>query len=276
MNKKMELSIITINYNNASGLKKTMQSVVNQTWDNFEYIVIDGNSTDNSVAIIKEFNFINLKWVSENDAGIYNAMNKGIKRAKGEYLLFLNSGDYFYNNQVLMKVKNHFSLSISFLSGHLFYKKENKEIIRKHPTNISFSYLVAKSISHSSTFIKKEMFEKHGFYNESNKIVSDWEFFFKTIGLNGESFLSIDEIITIYDLNGISSQEGNLKNVEEERMHVFKNYLKPVFNDKFDTYLFSNFKSPSKRIKYLQHIEKSIFFRKITTVLLQLVRWFVK
>ncbi len=272
----MLLSIITINYNNAIGLKKTMQSVVNQTWSDFEYIVIDGNSSDNSVAIIKEFNFANLTWISEPDTGIYNAMNKGIKMANGDYLLFLNSGDYFYNNQVLEKVKNYFSSSISFLSGHLFYEKENKEIIKKHPKNISFSYLVAKSIAHPSTFIKKEMFKKYGFYNEFNKIVSDWEFFFKTIGLNGESFLSIDQIITVFDASGISSNEENLKQVEDERNKVFKHYLKPVFNNELDTFLFNNFKSPSKRIKYLQHIEKSPFIRKITTALLSAISFFIK
>jgi len=270
------LSIITINYNNALGLKKTMQSVVNQTWSDFEYIVIDGNSNDESVAVIRSFEWFNLKWVSEPDTGIYNAMNKGIQKAKGDYLLFLNSGDYLYNKEVLSKVKNYFSLNISFISGHLFYKKGDDEIIREHPKELSFSYLVSKSISHLSTFIKREMFVKYGLYNEINKIVSDWEFFFKALGLNGESFLSIDEIITIYDLTGISSIEENLKNIEEERTQVFKKYLKPIFNDEFDTFLFQNFKAPSKRIKYLKHIEKSLFLRKITTVLLSVISFFIK
>jgi len=253
-----------------------MQSVINQTWNNFEYIVIDGNSTDDSVGVIKDLNFTNLKWVSEPDLGIYNAMNKGIQQANGKYLLFLNSGDYFYNNEVLMKIKTHFTSNTSFLSGHLFYKKGNNEIVKKHPNNLSFSYLVSKSVSHPSTFIKKEMFEKHGFYNESNKIVSDWEFFFKAIGLNGESFLSVDEIITVFDTSGISSNEENLEQVNSERNMVLKKYLKPVFNNEFDAFLFQNFKEPSKRIKYLKHIEKSLFLRKVTTVLLSAISFFVK
>src|SRR5688572_27521016 len=98
-----KISIITINYNNLDGLKRTVDSVVNQTWQEFEYIVIDGGSTDGSGAYIesksKHFHY----WVSEPDKGIYNAMNKGIVKATGEYLLFLNSGDHFFNDTVLEK-----------------------------------------------------------------------------------------------------------------------------------------------------------------------------
>ena len=96
--------IITINYNDAAGLKKTIDSVINQTYTEFEYIIIDGGSSDSSLQIIKEnANQINY-WVSETDKGIYNAMNKGIEAAKGEYLLFLNSGDYLLDSLVLKKV----------------------------------------------------------------------------------------------------------------------------------------------------------------------------
>lgn len=272
----MKLTIITINYNNAFGLKKTMDSVLNQTWEDFEYIVIDGDSNDESIAVIKSFESSKLKWLSEPDMGIYNAMNKGVQNANGDYVLFLNSGDYLNNNLVLSNVKEYFLSNVSFLSGHLFYIKDGKEIIRKHPKEISFSYLVSKSISHSSTFIKRDMFAKYGLYNEANAIVSDWEFFFKTIGLNGESFLGIDQIITIYDLNGISSLEENSKKIKEERTQVFKKYLKPIFNDEFDTFLFQNFISPSKRIKYLKYIEKKLFLRKVTTVLLFAISFFIK
>ena len=99
-----DLSIITINYNNASGLKQTVNSVVNQSNKNFEYIIIDGNSTDRSKPIIDSLEFENLKWISEEDSGIYNAMNKGIKRATGDYLLFLNSGDHFCKSDSLTKI----------------------------------------------------------------------------------------------------------------------------------------------------------------------------
>ena len=105
-----KLSIITINLNNAAGLRKTIESVVNQTFTDYEYLIIDGGSTDGSVEVIKEFADKITYWVSEPDKGIYNAMNKGILKARGEYLQFLNSGDWLVDNEVLFRVfsLNHF------------------------------------------------------------------------------------------------------------------------------------------------------------------------
>ena len=102
----MELSVITINLNNATGLLKTMRSVLSQTFNDFEYIIVDGESSDNSVDLIKEFNtkFQNLYWISEPDSGIFNAMNKGINLSKGKYLLFLNSGDFLSDQNTLEQV----------------------------------------------------------------------------------------------------------------------------------------------------------------------------
>ena len=100
----MKFSIITINYNNCEGLRRTIESVVNQTCHDFEYIIIDGGSTDGSVDVIKQYADQIDYWVSEPDKGIYNAMNKGVAVAKGEYCLFLNSGDSLHNNSALAKV----------------------------------------------------------------------------------------------------------------------------------------------------------------------------
>lgn len=97
----MKLSIITINYNNSIGLRKTIESVVSQTDNTFEYIIVDGGSSDGSVDIIKQYADKISQWVSERDGGIYNAMNKGVRMAHGEYIMFLNSGDILYDNNVI-------------------------------------------------------------------------------------------------------------------------------------------------------------------------------
>jgi glycosyltransferase involved in cell wall biosynthesis len=97
----MKLSVITINYNNCDGLRKTIESVVSQTFTDFEYIIIDGGSTDGSVDVIKEYAGRIDYWVSERDRGCYHAMNKGVKVAQGEYVIFMNSGDSFYTNDVI-------------------------------------------------------------------------------------------------------------------------------------------------------------------------------
>ncbi|MFT4805390.1 MAG: glycosyltransferase involved in cell wall biosynthesis, partial [Psychroserpens sp.] len=111
----MKLSIITINFNNAVGLKKTIESVVNQTSNDFEYIVIDGGSNDGSVDVIKEYEAKVSYWVSEVDKGIYHAMNKGILLAKGDYLEFLNSGDILVNETVIQKIIPELNVGVEIL-----------------------------------------------------------------------------------------------------------------------------------------------------------------
>ena len=127
-----KISIISINYNNKEGLRKTVESVVNQTYKNFEYIVIDGGSTDDSTDILDEYhekiNYI----VSEPDSGIYNAMNKGIKVAKGDYLLFLNSGDCLIDQFVIQKVITELNDKISIYYGNLIYSSNGIQIGRAH------------------------------------------------------------------------------------------------------------------------------------------------
>ncbi|WP_445457188.1 glycosyltransferase family 2 protein [Flavobacterium sp. HNIBRBA15423] len=260
------LSIITINYNNYYGLQKTIQSVINQNCKNFEYIVIDGGSMDQSEVLLEEYkDFISYS-VSETDKGIYNAMNKGINRAKGKYILFLNSGDVLYENNVIEKIEDYLYNDFDFICGNLHYIENGKTFIRKHPEVLTFSYIVSKTISHPSTFIKKEMFEVYGLYNEQNRIVSDWEFFFKALGLNGASYHSINVTITNFDMTGISST--NYKMVEDEKKSVVNKYLPTIFNNENDSYIFNKFIESNKRIKLLKEIDNSPFIRKLTTFLL--------
>lgn len=268
------LSVITINYNDAQGLKKTMDSVVNQTWKGFEYLVIDGGSTDESPVFIEAYKSNIAFSVSEKDSGIYNAMNKGIKAAKGKYLLFLNSGDYLVTDTVLENVCGSFTSDTDFICGHLYYEQFGKAVLKEHPEQMSFSYLVSKTVYHPSTFIKRTLFEHYGLYNENNKIVSDWEFFFKVLGLNGASYLKLDHTITHFDMNGISSVHGD--KVKEEKLRVFKNYLPYVFNNENDRYIFDKFRETNKRFRLLREIDDSPFFRKITTFQLSAITLLMK
>lgn len=266
-----DLSIITINYNNAAGLKQTVDSVVNQSNKNFEYIIIDGNSTDKSKRIIESLEFENLKWISEEDSGIYNAMNKGIKMATGRYVLFLNSGDYLINETILNQVYFDLKDGVSFAGCNLIIDKNTKKEILKHPEKMSFSYLLRSTIYHPSTFIKKQMFDKYGLYNEENKVVSDWEFFLKTIGLNGESFQKINKELSVFNTNGISSNAMNAELIKREKETVLNRLLKSFNHDLLDKYVLDQLINPSKRIECLVTIEKSLFLRKITTFLLSII-----
>ncbi|WP_431158314.1 glycosyltransferase family 2 protein [Winogradskyella poriferorum] len=260
------LSIITINFNNASGLKKTMDSISSQTNSSIEHLVIDGNSTDKSMDVIKSFNYENLRYISEPDTGIYNAMNKGIKMAKGNYLLFLNSGDYLESNSVIEKVLPFLAKDYSVLSGHLIFDENSGPRLREHPEKITFSYLVGNAISHPSTFIKRDLFSKYGMYDESLNIVADWAFFIKVLGLNNETFLKLPFTVSVFDTRGVSSDVNNFDEVYKERHDVLCSYFPRVFNNENDTYIFDKFLKTNKRFKYLKIIDKSPLFRKIATL----------
>lgn len=271
--KNIKLSVITINYNNGYGLKKTIDSVVNQSWKEFEYIVIDGGSSDDSSMIIKDnADKINY-WVSEKDSGIYNAMNKGIRQAKGKYILFLNSGDCLMNENVFENVFMNFDSDIDFICGNLYFEQGGNKFIKEHPEQMTFSYLVSKMVYHPSTFIKRSLFEKYELYNEKNKIVSDWEFFFKALGLNGATYQKLNHTITNFDMSGISSLQREM--VREEKNRIYRTYLPYVFSNENDEYIFEKFRETNKRFKSLKKIDKSPFFRKITTLQLVFTAWLV-
>jgi len=218
---EVKLSIITINLNNKAGLEKTIESVVSQTFTDFEYIIIDGGSKDGSLDVIEKYKKHFTYWVSEPDKGIYNAMNKGIVVAKGAYCLFLNSGDLLVNSIVLEKVFEINSKN-DFIYGNYYIQKENEKILQYQPKTISLDFLSNFALCHQSFFIKKTLFELYGLYDENLEIVSDWKFFIQTIVIKNctTKYLSIP--ICIYDFSGFSSNETNQNLLIFERQNVKK------------------------------------------------------
>lgn len=195
-----KLSIITINYNNCAGLRKTINSVVAQTFTDYEWIVIDGGSTDGSKELIEENSSQFSFWCSEPDKGIYNAMNKGIDHANGEYYQFLNSGDAFINSHVLEKVFSCPS-EADLLYGD--YKLGNHAYVKSFPEEITISYLLDDCINHQASFYKKTLFSSYR-YDESFKIVSDWAYYF-TLLLSGKTFQHLPFVIVEFEPDGVGS-----------------------------------------------------------------------
>lgn len=239
----LKLSIITINYNNLLGLQKTVASVASQTWQEFEYIVIDGGSTDGSAAYLEEQSAHFDYCISEQDSGIYNAMNKGIAKATGEYLFFLNSGDDFVNCNALKK-SHPYLFEKDIIYFNLNISNGVKSYVCQYPKKLSFSYFKNNTLPHPATFIRATLFNKIGLYDESLKIVSDWKFFIKSICKYNCSYIKIDKVLSTFYLDGLSSKSQNKELILNEREEVLKdefaifiddanelNYLRIVVNN---------------------------------------------
>ena len=228
----MKLSIITVNLNNEPGLKKTFESVIAQSFTDYEWIVIDGGSVDGSAGLIEKYADRFTFRISEPDTGIYNAMNKGILKAGGEYCFFLNSGDYFINGEVL---KNFFSARFSedVVSGNMFVITNGSITEKcKGKNDLTFLDLYLSLIKHQATFIKRELFQKFGLYNESLKIVADYEFFIKTVGFGGASYRYVNLDLTCFDNGGISNRNPSLVKEEKEKIKI--RYIPSIMRQDYD------------------------------------------
>jgi glycosyltransferase involved in cell wall biosynthesis len=229
------ISVITINFNNKEGLQKTMASVFAQNFTDVEYIVIDGGSTDGSRECIEQQAEKLFYWVSEKDKGVYNAMNKGIAKATGEYTIFLNSGDFFKQEDSLeLLIEKSKGEDIVF--GDLLFVKDDgssRECI--FPQKLSFSFMTEgfNSLPHASTLIRRSLFEKIGLYTEHYKIVSDWEFFLLAINRYNCSYVHVPALITTFNLEGISAMDKNNSLIEAERLDVLQKHF-PTFIDDYE------------------------------------------
>ena len=293
----MKLSIITINYNDAEGLRKTLASVAAQTYPNIEHIIVDGNSTDNSVDVIREYASTltsrlsplasRLKWLSEKDKGIYNAMNKGLEIALGkrvvnddhtssplasDYIQILNSGDILAAPDVTERMMAALAAQCAEIKGNeevkgyrlevkgnengeadtLASRLENcpailygnmikvnaagKVVGKSGYTEYSLRQFYQSTLNHDCAYIRKDLFEEYGLYDENLKIVSDWKWYLQAIGLGRVKPVYVDIDVTIFDDGGIS--ETQLDRRAAERRQVLEELLPPAVLWDYDTHAF--------------------------------------
>ena len=316
----MKLSIITINYNNAEGLRKTLASVAAQTYRGIEHIIIDGGSTDGSVDVIKEYvrnvermnelksEGIHVVWSSESDKGIYNAMNKGIEIALGkrvvtedhtsniihntspeslcDYVQILNSGDLLAAPDVTERMMaalsslntKHSTLNknaVSILYGNMLKSYDGKTIIHRDTcggdmyTPESFLYFYNGTLNHDCAYIRRDLFDKYGLYNEQMKICSDWEWYVRAIVLGGEKPVYTNIDVTIFDMNGISESRGkNAELIKRERREYLESILPPAVLHDYDAFAFPILQY--QRLKKY-HLWGLVYF--LERVLFKLEKW---
>lgn len=226
-----KISIITVNYNDAEGLRKTLASVASQTYTDIEHIIVDGASTDGSVDIIREYETVNLTsihplrivWISEKDNGIYDAMNKGVAMSSGEYLLFLNGGDALASPTAIEDVCPYLN-DEDFIIGRSYFSIEGKRCGASpllSEKDMSMYYMYLHGINHQSAFIRRSLLINAP-YDTSVRISADWLFFVQTIVMQSATVKFVDLFFSDFDLTGVSS---NNEAVQKEREEVLKKVL---------------------------------------------------
>lgn len=218
------ISIITINYNNKEGIERTIKSITSQTFQEFEYIIIDGGSTDGSREIIEKYSDKISYWISEPDKGIYNAMNKGIVKATGEYLLFINSGDELFENNTIEKSLSNLHTE-DIISGNLNFINDKSNGIGYAQEHVTFLQMYRDTIWHPCTFIKKKAFDEVGLYDEKLKICSDWKWFLLAVYKYNKKYKNINTVISNFYLDGISSDKQYQNLIAKEKRSVFEQYF---------------------------------------------------
>ena len=226
----MKISVITVNYNDQLGLERTIKSLQLQTAMNYEHIIIDGGSTDGSKEVIEHYQESFSYWVSESDNGIYHAMNKGIEVAQGDYIIFMNSGDTFYQRESIELFNKNIGEE-GFIYFNINLKKKEESTIYKPDQKLSFSTLRYQMPFHQATFIRRELFLKFGMYDESLKIVADWKFFIIAIAKYNQSYKYVDEVMSDHYHDGISADPANAPLIREERKKVLQEHFECFLNE---------------------------------------------
>ena len=202
----MKISIITISFNSAKTIEATLNSVLNQTYKNIQHIIIDGNSSDQSVQICKKFDHVS-KIISEEDSGVYNAFNKGLEIANGDVVGFLNSDDTFYNNNSLQTIVDGFKKGIDAVHGNLkFYNHKNK-VVRNWISKPYEKGAFKKGWmpAHPTFYCRKNIYNKYGNYNELFKIAGDFELMLRFIETKNIKTMFIDKNLVKMKAGGISN-----------------------------------------------------------------------
>lgn len=227
----MKISIVTAAYNSAATIRDTFDSILAQTYGDYEYIVVDGKSSDGTVDIIKEYEAKfngRMRWISEKDSGLYDAMNKGIGMAVGEYVGILNSDDFFTDENVLQSIANTLETnSVDAIYGDVEYvKAEDLSYVVRHYSSADFKrwkMRIGLMPAHPSFYARKELFDKLGYYRTDYKIAADYELLLRFIFVNNISTRYIPKVFVTMRMGGVSTNSLKVHwRIMKEHLHAFK------------------------------------------------------
>lgn len=247
----MKLSVITVSYNAAGVIEDTILSVISQNYDSYEYIVVDGASSDGTIEIVRNYNSKIKHVLSEPDSGIYEAMNKGVKFACGDYCIFMNAGDRFVNDSVLSAVSQFLDGSYDYVLGNEVGIDDKGKINHyKHSRKAITPYkLMWSSVSHQASFIKRSLLLDDP-YDETLKLVSDWKFALKNLIIHPHPYLEINVDICFFLVGGLTKtcfEKGKL-----ERRTVLEELL--------DSEQYNQVVSSEYKVSFVSKIKNKLFF----------------
>lgn len=289
----MKVSIVTINYNNAEGLRRTLESVAAQTYRDIEHIVIDGGSTDNSVDFIKEYvgkvermNELTSErcviWSSEKDKGIYDAMNKGVKKATGDYVWILNSGDAVAAPDVVERMVAALEIGnwtleygVDMLIGNKLQVYPGRKVesgrrkvegVKPQPMDVSMLTFYSGTVPQDAAFVRRDLFAQYGYFDDKLKICADWKLYLNMIALGGVQPMYVNVDVVLFDMTGISNENHELR-LAERRKYLEEVLPASVLKD------YDNYEFPVHEYRRLKkhHMWGLVYF--IERVLFKLEKW---
>ena len=282
----MKLSIVTINYNNADGLRKTLASVAAQTYSDIEHIIVDAASSDGSVDVIREYeqqlhhthSTIHLLWSSEKDNGIYDGMNKGVNKATGDYVWILNSGDCVAAPDVVERMMNILVLgTIAVLLGNIVRVYGNKKEYAPLPVkrikdenprlmDVSMYTFYRGTVPQDAAFVKRELYETYGYFDDKLAICADWKLYLNMIALGDVHPMHVNIDVVLFDMTGISNVNNELR-LAERRAYLEEVIPASVLRD-YDNHAFDIEQMDRLRKRHLYWF---VYF--IERVLFKLEKW---
>ena len=225
----MVVSIITIAFNSAQTIRDTITSVLSQSYSNIEYIIIDGASNDATVQIVREYEPLfngRLKWVSEPDEGLYDAMNKGVKMATGDVIGILNSDDLLYDSNVLRDIALAFDENTDALFGNLYFVKSDDVhcIVRAWKGSTYSSFKKGWHPAHPTFYVRREVYEKYGVFDTSFDVSADFELMLRFIEKNRIRTKYLDRYMVKMRMGGESTR--NIANIVKGNRNIIRAFRK--------------------------------------------------
>jgi glycosyltransferase involved in cell wall biosynthesis len=257
------ISVITVNYNNAQGLDRTIKSVLSQDYSDKEFIIIDGGSSDGSVELISEVSSSLSYYCSEKDEGVFYAMNKGLEKAKGDYVIFMNSGDVYVNERSLQQLVQGTVGNPDFVYGNIYFEKANNErrevVFPDHPRFIHYFTLF---LPHQATLTKRKLFIQSGGYDLRYRLSADSVFIWDHIINKGSTYSHVNAFVSICEHGGLSTDVAkNDEVLKKERLLFLKEKFPLVYEDYLELHELKRakkFAAQSKKASLIERVLRKI------------------